>query len=506
MNQGMVYLVGAGPGDPGLITRLGESAIRRAQVLVYDHLVHPRLIAMAPPKAKRIYVGKVRGRHELSQGEINALLCREALAGQVIVRLKGGDPYVFGRGAEEAEVLFKEGIPFRVIPGVTAGIGALAYAGFPVTHRDYASSVVFVTGHDQPDSSECGVDWPLLARFDGTIVIYMGVTRLRQIAQMLLREGKPLTTPVAIVRRGSWPGQIVKVSTLEEVAENETNVRPPALVVIGDVVKLRPALDWWSRLPLAGKRVLITRPEEDAARSVDSLEELGAEVIVAPTITVRPADDPRALDVALARISDFDWVVFTSSHGVRFFMDRIFQTGRDLRVFGRARLAAIGPMTAQTLRSFGLVADLVPEKYRSEELATELTGRVRGQKVLLARADRGRTLLKDELQGIAAEVVQVPVYHNADAMELPAEALEAIKQGQVDWVTLTSSAIARRFAAMLPPDLNSDDLKKVKFASISPVTTQAAQEAGLVVMVEAESFTFDGLIQAIAKYETSHKT
>ena len=508
MSQGMVYLVGAGPGDPGLITRLGEQAIRRAQVLVYDHLVHPRLVALAPVGAKRIYVGKSRGHHEMPQDEINRTLCREAQAGQVVVRLKGGDPFVFGRGAEEAESLHAEGIPFRVVPGVTAGIGALAYAGLPVTHRDYASSVVFVTGHDHPDDPGCRADWPHLARFAGTIVIYMGVTRLPRIAQVLIEYGKSPETPVALVERGSWPGQRVVVRTLQQVAASEGNlgVSPPALVMIGDVVSARPALDWWGRLPLAGKRVLITRPEEDAARSVEQLEELGAEVLVAPTITVRPADDPTDLDQALSRLGSFDWGVFTSSHGVRFFIERIFQTGRDLRLLGHARLAAIGPMTAQTLRGYGLVADLVPSQYRSEELAAELAELVKGKRVLLARADRGRTLLKDELQGIAAEVVQASVYHNADAENLPPEVLKKLLLGEVDWVTLTSSAIVRRFAAMLPTDLPAQALNNIKFASISPITSQAACEVGLEPAVEAREFTFQGVIEAIAAFERSHKS
>ena len=508
MSQGMVYLVGAGPGDPGLITRLGEQAIRRAQVLVYDHLVHPRLVAQAPPGAKRIYVGKSRGHHEMPQDEINRTLCREAKAGHVVVRLKGGDPFVFGRGAEEAESLHAEGIPFRVVPGVTAGIGALAYAGLPVTHRDYASSVVFVTGHDHPDDPTCRADWPHLARFSGTIVIYMGVTRLPRIAQVLIQHGKNPQTPVALVQRGSWPGQQVVVKSLSEVADSEgrLGVSPPALVMIGDVVAARPALDWWSRLPLAGRTVLITRPEEDAARSVEALEELGAEVLVAPTITVRPADDPTELDQALGRLRDFDWVVFTSSHGVRFFMERIFQIGKDLRLLGHARLAAIGPMTAQTLRSYGLVADLVPSQFRSEELAAELAVQVKGQRVLLARADRGRTLLKDELQDVAAEVVQASVYHNADAEDFPPEVLDRLRQGEVDWVTLTSSAIARRFAAMLPADFPPQMLHRTKFASISPVTSQAAHEVGIKPSAEAREFTFEGVIRAIADHEQRHKT
>ena len=508
MSQGMVVLVGAGPGDPGLITRRGESILRRAEVLVYDHLVSHELIRLAPASAKRIYVGKSRGHHEMSQSQINQVLCDEAKAGHFVVRLKGGDPFVFGRGAEEAEVLFEAGIPFRIVPGVTAGIGALAYAGLPVTHREYASSVTFVTGHDDPDLPQCRADWPLLAKFHGTIVVYMGVTRLCRIAQVLIQHGKSPDTPVAMVERGSWPGQKVAVSSLREVADPQVAlpVKPPALVMIGEVVHSQPKLDWWSRLPLAGQTVLMTRPESETHEDVEQLEENGAEVLLAPTITVRPADDPTELDSSISKLNEFDWLVFTSANGVRFFIERIFQLGKDLRVLGHIRLAAIGPATTQALKKFGLNADLVPSKYQSEDLARLLAGHVQGKSVLMARANRGRTILKDQLSGIARQVVQVTAYHNADALAFDEDILDRLRLGTIDWVTLTSSAIARRFMSMLPDDFPIEKLQKIKFASISPITSSSAREVGIEPVVEAQEGSFEGLFKAIVSYQMNDRS
>jgi uroporphyrinogen III methyltransferase/synthase len=505
--SGIVYLVGAGPGDPDLLTLRGSNAISKADVVIYDALISPRLLALCPQDSEMIFVGKRRGHQEMSQAEINRLLVEHARAGRTVVRLKGGDPYVFGRGAEEAETLAANGIAFRVIPGVTAGIGASAWAGIPVTHRDHASAALFVTGHDDPDSPDCRIDWPHLANFRGTIAIYMGVTRLVRIAQVMIDHGKAGETPVALIERGSWPDQKIKVMQLNEIASHQPNtllIQPPALVVIGDVVKLRPTLDWFSQLPLAGQRVLITRPEADAGRTIQILEEQGAEVFSAPSITVGPIADKRILDSVLIELQKFDWLVFTSANGVRYFIERLFQIGKDIRSLGHLKLAAIGPSTAEKLREYGLIADLLPEKYRSEELADALKHEVGGKKVLLARADRGRTLLKDELEGIASEVVQVPVYCNADAESFPDELLNKIQNGEIDWVTLTSSAIARRFSAIIENKISRDCIKQMKFASISPVTSSAAREAGIEITVEASEYTIPGLIQAMIKYSKSN--
>jgi len=503
MPAGQVFLVGAGPGDPGLVTRLAEQAIRGAETAVYDHLVHPRILGWIPAHARRIYVGKRRGHQEMPQAEINRILCREAAEGRKVVRIKGGDPYVFGRGAEEAEALADAGIPFRVIPGVTAGIGALAYAGLAVTHRDFASEVAFVTGHDDPDSPDCRIDWSWYARFRGTIVIYMGMTRKTRIAQVLMEHGMNPAMPVALVERGSWPDQKVEAGTLKDLADPDRPwpIRPPGLIMIGETVAMRPKLDWWSQLPMSGRTVLLTRPEDDAAKSEAVFEELGAEVLIAPAIRVGRLDETLELDGALRQIAGYDWIVWTSANGVRFFFERLFELGMDMRALGDARLAAIGPATARALRDHGLNADLVPGSYRSEDLADALADRVAGKRVLLARADRGRNVLQDRLTPVAANVRQVTVYTNADIEKWPAEIEMALRDDRVDWVTLTSSAIARRFAA-LDRSIRSDvRSKRVKYASISPVTSESAREAGITPTVEAREFTMAGLVQAIVDYE-----
>jgi uroporphyrinogen III methyltransferase/synthase len=503
MPVGQVFLVGAGPGDPGLMTLLAQSALRNAQTVVYDQLVHRRILDWIPADAHRIFVGKRRGHHEMPQNEINAVLCLEALKGRTVVRLKGGDPYVFGRGAEEAEALFSAGIPFRVIPGVTAGIGALAYAGFPVTHREHASAVTFVTRHDDPDSPSCRVDWAWYAKFRGTIVIYMGMTRRARIAQILIQNGMDSETPVALVERGSWSDQRVETGTLHQLEDTKHSwsVNAPALIMIGDVVRLRPKLDWWSRLPLSGRKVLITRPEEDSRTTEMKFESLGADVFVAPAIRVGRIEDRTGLDDALNSLHRFDWIVWTSSNGVRFFFERLFELGLDLRALGHVKLAVIGPATADALKQFGLKADIVPDAYRSEELADALVPIVSGKRVLLARANRGRTVLMDRLSPVANEVRQVAVYSNDDADHWPEEIEKLLKLDRIDWVTLTSSAIARRFAALYASSHPDSESKRIKFASISPVTSAAAREAGIEPTVEAKSFIIEGLIEAILEFE-----
>ena len=450
---GKVYLVGAGPGDPGLLTRRGEAVLAGADVVVYDHLASTRLLELAPREALRICAGKSVGHCTMTQDRIHEVLIEHARAGRSVVRLKGGDSLIFGRGAEEASCLRDAGIPFEIVPGVTAGVGATAYAGIPVTHRAAASAVAFVTGHSDPESTDLGarLDWSALARFPGTLVVYMGVTHLAAICRALLREGKSGETPAAIVESGTRPDQRTHVATLATIAETAdwADVRPPALLVVGAVVALRDQLDWYERLPLFGQRIIVTRPAHEGSRAAAVLEALGAEVILAPTVAIRPITDPAPLDDAIAHLRDYDWLVFTSSSGVRYFLERLERSGRDLRALGHLQIAAIGPATAAVLGEFHLRADLVPESYRSESLAAALAHEAKGRKVLLARADRGRTLLKDELQHVA-DVTQVAVYHNADAEELPESVEDRILSGTVDWITVTSSAIVTQLHALLP--------------------------------------------------------
>jgi uroporphyrinogen III methyltransferase/synthase len=331
---GIVYLVGAGPGDPGLLTRRGYEVLRCADVVVYDQLANDRLLDLAPASAERIFAGKIQGKLTITQGDMNRLLAERAGRGLKVVRLKGGDPYVFGRGAEVAVLLHLAGIPFLVIPGVTAGVGVTAYAGIPVTHRDIASAVAFVTGHDDPEattSDRARLNWSALAAFPGTLVIYMGVTRLASICRTLVREGKPETTPAAMVQSGTLARQRTVTGTLATLADRVTTagLGPPALLVVGEVIDRRPGLNWFEERPLFGRRIVVTRPEDDSDRSASILEDLGAEVLTAPTVAIRPVVDTSELDAAIARLDEFDWLVFTSSNGVKHLLDRIDALGLD---------------------------------------------------------------------------------------------------------------------------------------------------------------------------------
>ncbi len=497
---GIVYLVGAGPGDPGLLTRRGAEVLARADVVVYDHLASPRLLDLAPASALRVCAGKSVGHCTMSQGAINALLVEHAREGRRVVRLKGGDPFVFGRGAEEAEYLHASGVPVQVVPGVTAGVGVSSYAGIPITHRDAASAVAFVTGHDDPESpgSPLPLDWQALARFPGTLVIYMGVTRLERLCRNLIRLGKPATTPAALVQSGTLATQRTVVATLADLASraSERGFGPPALVIIGEVVARRAALNWFEGLPLFGQRIVVTRPIGESDLASASLEALGAEALAAPTVTIEPPRDFQPIDEAIARLHSFDWLVFTSGNGVRHFLDRLEARGLDLRALGHLKLAAIGPATAEALGRYHLKADLVPDSFRSEALAEALSPHVAGRRVLLARADRGRAVLQDELRRVA-QVEQVAVYRNLDAEAIDPVVLGRIAEGSVDWITLTSSAITERLHALLPVEASRRVGRSIRLASLSPVTSATAERLGWPIAAEANTYTWDGLVTAI---------
>lgn len=505
--RGVVYLVGAGPGDPGLLTRRGAELLGRCDAVVYDHLASSRLLDLAPAHALKICAGKSSGHCTLDQDQINSLLVEHARAGLAVVRLKGGDPMVFGRGAEEAEYLRRHGITFEVVPGVTAGVGVPAYAGIPVTHRAAASAVAFVTGHGDPEAPTTGkgsmpnrshLDWAALASFPGTLVVYMGVTHLAAIGRTLIRNGKSAGTPAAVIESGTLPSQRVVEGTLGTIADLAiaADVRPPALLVVGTVVKRRSELSWFESLPLFGQRIVITRPADEAVSSASVLAALGAEVLVAPMVRILPLTEFGPLDQAIDHLADYHWLVFTSSNGVRAFMGRLLARGRDLRALGRIELAAIGPGTADALARYHLRADLIPDAYRSEALAETLSVRAAGQKILLARADRGRAVLKDELSKVAV-VDQVPVYRNVDAESLPDDVLGRISDGTVDWITLTSSAIATRLHGLLAGPVQGRIGHEIKLASLSPVTTATISRLGWRAEVEAAVYTWEGLVQAL---------
>ncbi len=398
--KGKVYLIGAGPGDPGLITVRGLALLRRADVVVYDQLASPELLKEAPAGAELLYVGKKAGAHAVPQGGINELLVHRARAGLTVVRLKGGDPFVFGRGGEEAEELAAAGIPFEVVPGVTSAVAVPAYAGIPVTHRRYTTLVTFITGHEDPAKEASTIPWAALGQNPGTLVFLMGVKNLGENCRRLIDAGRAADTPAAVIQSGTTLSQRTVVGTLATIAERarEAGIKPPAVLVVGGVVELAETLKWWENRPLWGKTALVTRSRDQASRLVDLLGAAGARCLEVPTIEIIPPADFAPLDAALQHLSRYEWVIFTSANGVSAFMDRLFHLGQDVRVLGRARLAVIGPATAEALRGYGLVADVVPDTFRAEGLLSVLEPKLLGgRRILLARAEQARDVLPEGL-------------------------------------------------------------------------------------------------------------
>ncbi len=502
-----VALVGAGPGHPGLLTLRAVECLSRADLVLYDQLVPLQLLDHSPPSARRVCVSELHPHHPERGPLVNQVLIDSARQGLRVVRLKGGDPFLFGRGGEEAEALLQAGIPFEVVPGVTAALGAAACAGIPLTHRGESSGVALVTGHEKPGKPEPAIDWSVLARFPGTLVIYMGLVRLPIIAQSLIEQGKDPATPAAAIHLGSTSRQRTVTAPLAELpaAVAAAGLQSPTLVIIGAVVAFRERLLWFENRPLFGKHVLVTRPRDQAGDLVRPLEELGATVSVLPTVEIRELADFSALDAVLDRLSRYRWLVFTSSNGVHAFIRRLRQRGQDLRALGGLSLAVIGPATAEVLRGYYLEPDLVPEEYRSESLAAALRERVRGQRVLLARADRGREVLR-ELLGEVAEVEQVAVYRQVDAGEgdpLGANpgVREQLRSGEIDLVTLTSSNVARALLRDLDAATRGQiEQGHVRLVSISPVTSEAIRGFGLPVAAEAIEYTSAGVVQALRRW------
>jgi uroporphyrinogen III methyltransferase/synthase len=480
-----VYLVGAGPGDPGLLTARALELIASADVIVYDRLIPDTALAGARADAELVYAGKEGGGPSASQAEIEALLLRHGASGRRVVRLKGGDPFVFGRGGEEAEGLRDAGIPFEVVPGVTAGVAASAYAGIPVTHRDAASAVAFVTGHEDPAKPESALDWSALASFPGTVVVYMGVRQLAGICQRLIAGGRSPQEPAAVIERGTLPDQRVvtgELGTIAELAVAE-GVRAPAIALFGAVAALRERLEWLGARPLAGVRVAVTRARAQASGLASSLRELGATVLEAPAIRISALDGPAP------RIEDYDLVCLTSPNGVRLLFERLAREGRDARAFGGARIAAIGPGTAAALLEHGLIADVVPERFVAEGLVQALA-EVPVSRALVARAAEARDVLPAALRARGAQVDVVALYETLPEPMSPAE-LAALEHA--DYVTFTSSSTVRFFydvtGERLPPN--------ARLVSIGPVTSAALRERGREPDVEAERHDIDGVLDAL---------
>ncbi|AZR73292.1 uroporphyrinogen-III C-methyltransferase [Anoxybacter fermentans] len=501
--KGKVYLVGAGPGDPGLITVKGLNCIREADMIVYDRLVNPLLLREVKDGAELKYVGKSVNHHTLSQNEINRLLVNEALKGKIVTRLKCGDPFIFGRGGEEAEELAKAGIDFEVVPGITSAIAVPAYGGIPLTHREINSTVTFITGHEDPLKEETAVDWEHLAKEKGTLVFLMGVGNLPKIVKQLLKYGHSPETPVALIQWGTRPEQRTVTGKLTNIVEKvrEARITPPAIIVVGEVVRLRENLNWFETKPLFKKRILITRARHQAGELSCLLQNLGAKVIECPTIKITPPKDWKPLDERIKRLSEYQWVIFTSVNGVEYFMHRLFANGLDVRALGNVRIATIGSATAKKLKDYGLIADFIPDKFIAEELASglaEITD-LKGAKILIPRAASARVLLVEKLKEAGAKVDEVATYQTVlgDGLkELPM----LFKKGKIQVVTFTSSSTVRNLAEFLYPQSFGQMLKNVIVACIGPITANTVKELGGHVDLIAMEHTITGLVESLVRY------
>ncbi len=499
MNKGTIYLVGAGPGDPELITVRGRRLIERADVIVYDRLVPTRLLDAAGKDAELIYVGKSPERHTLSQAEINELLVSRASEGAKVVRLKGGDPFIFGRGGEEALAAAEANVPFEVVPGVTAAVAAAACAGIPVTHRKIASEITFVTGHEDPEKGFSQLDFASLASRRGTLAFYMGVGNLESICRSLIENGMAVDTPAAAIQQGATPWQRTITGTLETLAGQvrDEKLHPPAIVIIGRVVSLRDRLRWFEDRPLFARYVLVTRARSQSASLVERLERLGARVVQMPAIRIEPPDDPEPLTQAAIRAGRYDWIVFTSVNGVNAFFGTLGRTGADARSLGNARVCAIGPATAERLERSGIRPDAQPARALTAEIAAalEAAGMTSGDSVLCPRADIAPPDLPDALKAKGAVVEEVIAYRTVPDGSGAAEVQRRIEAGEIDWITFTSASTVRNFFSFVDPAVVSRAL--VKPASIGPVTSAALGEFGLSPAVEAKSHTIGGLLDAM---------
>jgi uroporphyrinogen III methyltransferase / synthase len=490
---GIVYLVGAGPGDPGLMTARSLELIVAAEVIVHDRLIPRDALAAARRDAEILYVGKEPGAASVAQDEIEQLLIDRARAGKIVVRLKGGDPFVFGRGGEEAEALAAAGIPFEVVPGITAGVAAPAYAGVPVTHRDDASAVAFITGHEDPAKEDGSIDYEALARFPGTLVFYMGVKALPRIAERLVAAGRDAGEPAVVIARGTLPDQRTVLSTLEGIAAaaSEAGIEPPAVTVVGPAAARRERIAWIEGRPLHGKRVVVTRARAQASELSRRLDALGAEPVELPAIRIEPRIDTEEVRRAIEGLHAYALVCLTSPNGVRLLFEAMAERGRDARALANATVAAIGPGTAAALAEHGVLADILPERFVAEALVDALAAvEIEGRPVLIARAAEARGVLPEALRKRGAQVDVVPLYETVTEAPDPA-ALE--RAAEADYVTFTSSSTVRNFVEAVGDRLPKD----ARIVSIGPITSEAAREAGLSVDVEASRHDVDGLVEAL---------
>ena len=500
-----VYLIGAGPGDPGLFTLRGRDCLAAADVVIYDALANDALLGHARKDAELIYVGKVAGDHALPQDGINRLLVEKAREGKVVARLKGGDPYIFGRGGEEAEALLEAGIPFEEVPGISSTIAAPAYAGIPLTHRNFASSVTIITGHENPDKPGSVHNWQALAQSASTLVFVMGMKNLPDIARNLLDAGMDPATPAALVYRGTTPRQRSLVATLAALpqAAVDQGFSNPSVIVVGKVCSLHDQLGWFEQRPLFGRSVVVTRAREQASGLAQELVQLGADVIQCPTIEISPLPDYAELDAAIDRLSEYAWLIFTSVNGVRWFWKRLEAAGKDSRALGLCRVAAIGPATAEALEARGIRPDFIPERYVAEGVVEGLLarGKVDGVRMLLPRAAKAREVLPDELRKAGARVDVISAYETIPAAARKDEVLERMRAGTLDCVTFGSSSTVENFLSLIPAETLRAH-PDVRLAAIGPVTAKTLEAHGLPCHIMPEEYTIPALVQALVRHYT----
>ena len=494
----MVYLVGAGAGDAGLLTVKAREILEVAEVVIYDRLADEKILNYAP-NAEKIYVGKSAGCHTLRQEEINELIVEKGTAKKIVVRLKGGDPFVFGRGGEEAIFLRQNNIDFEIISGVTSAIAVPAYAGIPVTHRGVATSFAVVTGHEDPNKSESSINWEKISTGVDTLIFLMGVENLPKITAKLIENGRAKSTPAAIIRNGTKSSQQVLVSTLGNISAEvlEKNIKPPAIFIVGEVVNLRENLKWFDTKILFGKKILVTRTREQASKLTRQLENLGAEVLEFPTIKITaPSDNFESLDAAISNIKNFDWLIFTSANGVEKFFERLKLFKLDARALSNSKIAVIGSATAEKLSSYGILADVIPAEFCAESLVDTLKNSVSGKNILIARAEMAREVLPDELEKFGANVTVAAAYKT-----VPADNAEKINFDEMDLITFTSSSTVENFVATA----GIDALKKITTAAIGTITAETLKKFGVTADIVAKEFTIAGLVDAIKNFYEGEK-
>lgn len=499
--KGKVYLIGAGPGDPGLLGLKAKECLETADAVVYDRLADPRIIEFCRKDAEMVYVGKASANHTMRQPDINKLLVKLAAEGKTVARLKGGDPFVFGRGGEEAIELLEAGLPFEFVPGVTSAIAVAEYAGIPVTHRHVATSFAVITGHEDPTKGESTINWKGLATAVDTLVFLMGVENIERISSQLIANGRSADCPAAVIRWGTRPEQRTLITTVGKAAADvkATGMKPPAIFLVGEVVKLREQLQWFDNKPLFGKTVIVTRARAQASALTKKLEAQGARVLEAPAIKIVPPADFAPLDKAIAEIDTYKWLILTSVNGVEYFFNRLQKAGKDSRALWGIKIAAIGSATAEALKGYGITADLIPSAYKAEELADALAEDTKaGDKLLLARAKVARNVLPERLRALGAHVDVVAAYETVADCQNKEELLEALESGEASVVTFTSSSTVTNLLDVLGD--KKDLLNKVALAAIGPVTAETLEKNGLKPAISAAEYTIDGLMTAIEEY------